>query len=43
MTSDQLPKSSYATAVTKIILVSYIVVAFGVSHLENEEMSCLSY
>ena len=30
-----MPKSSYPTTVTKIIVVSYIVVSFGVSHLES--------
>ena len=37
--NDQLPKSSYPTAVTEIIVVCYAVVSFGVSHPENEENS----
>ena len=34
-----MPKSSYPTTVTKIIVVSYIVVSFGVSHLESRVFS----
>ena len=34
-----MPKSSYPTTVTKIIVVSYIVVSFGVSHLESRIFS----
>ena len=34
-----MPKSSYPTTITKIIVVSYIVVSFGVSHLESRVFS----
>ena len=34
-----MPKSSYPTTVTKFIVVSYIVVSFGVSHLESRVFS----
>jgi len=37
--NEQMPKSSYPTTVTKIIVVSYIVVSFGVSHLESRVFS----